>query len=128
MEAVRDTQKKFGSRALVTAIVLGFALILAGFKPLGKGLVLGTVFSILNFVLMGALLPLRLNRSKRQTTVFSMSSILVRYTLLAIPLILAFKIDSFDLWGVTAGLFMIQFMILTDSIINAVPIFSAKRS
>jgi hypothetical protein len=128
MEALRDTQKKFGSRAMITAITLGFALILAGFKPMGKGLVLGTVFSILNFVLMGELLPLRMKRSKRQATVFSLGSIMIRYALLAIPLIVAFKVDAFNLGAVIAGLFMVQFMVLTDSILNTIPIFSAKRS
>ena len=127
MEAVRDTQKKFGSRAMVTAVMLGFALILAGFQAWGKGLVLGTIFSVLNFVLMGELLPMRLNRSKRRASVVSLVSIFIRYALLAVPLILTFKFESFNLWAVIAGLFMIQFMILTDSIFNTGPIFSAKR-
>ncbi len=124
MEAVRETQKKFGSRAMLTAIALGFVLILAGFKPVGKGLVLGTIFSILNFVLIGELLPMRLGRSKRKTFLFSLSSIFIRYVLLAIPLVVAFNYEQFHLGGVIAGLFMIQCVILTDAFINRTAIFT----
>ena len=126
MEALRATQKKFGSRAMLTAIVIGFVLILMGFKPIGKGLVLGTCFSILNFVLIGEMLPLRLGRSQRRTFLFSMSSIFVRYTILAIPLIVAFYYEQFHLGGVIAGLFMIQFVILTDTLLNKTAVFSGR--
>ena len=124
MEAVRETQKKFGSRAMIAAIALGFVLILAGFKPVGKGLVLGTIFSILNFVLIGELLPMRLGRSKRKTFLFSLSSIFIRYVLLAIPLVVAFNYEQFNLGGVIAGLFMIQLVILTDAFVNRTALFT----
>ncbi len=124
MEAVRETQKKFGSRAMITAIALGFVLILAGFKPVGKGLVLGTIFSILNFVLIGELLPMRLGRSKRKAFLFSLSSIIIRYALLATPLVVALIYEQFNIGGVIAGLFMIQFVILTDALINRSAVFT----
>ena len=41
MEPVRETQKKYCSRAMAAAILSAFVLILAGQKGLGKGLVLG---------------------------------------------------------------------------------------
>ena len=118
MEAVRETQKKFGSRAMLVAIALGFILILAGFKPEGKGLVLGTLFSILNFVLIGEFLPMRLGRSKRQTFLFSLSSIFIRYIIMAIPLVAALCYEQFSLVGVIAGLFMIQIVIVIESLID----------
>ena len=118
MEAVRETQKKFGSRAILVAIALGFILILAGFKPEGKGLVLGTLFSILNFVLIGEFLPMRLGHSKGKTFFFSLSSLCIRYILMAIPLVAAIYFEQFSLIGVIAGLFMIQFVILVESLMN----------
>jgi len=124
MEAVRETQKKFGSRAMITAILLGFVLILAGFKPEGKGLVLGTIFSIFNFVLIGELLPMRVGRSKRKTFWFSLSAVFFRYALLAIPLVVAFYYEQFNIGGVIAGLFMIQFVILTDALKNRTAVFT----
>ena len=118
MEAVRETQKKFGSRAILVAIALGFILILAGFKPEGKGLVLGTLFSILNFVLIGEFLPMRLGHSKHKTLLFSLSSIFIRYAIMAIPLLAGIYYEQFSLMGVIAGLFMVQFVIMIESLMN----------
>ena len=124
MEAVRETQKKFGSRAILVAIALGFVLILAGFKPEGKGLVLGTLFSILNFVLIGELLPMRLGSSQRKTFLFSLSSIFIRYIIMAIPLVAAIYYEQFSLLGVIVGLFMIQFVIMVESLINRQTVYT----
>ena len=83
MESVSQTQKKYGSRAMVVAIVVSFILILAGLKSVGKGLILGTIFSVINFVLIGQTLPLRLSQTKRKTFILSLGSIFFRYALLA---------------------------------------------
>ena len=58
MEAIRQTQKKYCYRAMVTAIALGGFLILIGQQPVGKGFILGTIFSVVNFVwgMVGALI------------------------------------------------------------------------
>ena len=120
MESVRQTQKKYGSRAMIIAIIAGFFLILAGQKAIGKGLILGTVFSVINFVMIGQTLPLRLSQTKRKTFLFSLGSIAFRYTLLAVPLILAIKFDQFDLPAAICGIFMIQLVILADYLLNIV--------
>jgi len=57
MESVKQTQKRYGSRAIWIAIAVGFGFFLAGYKPMGKGLVLGAIFSVINFVLIGHALP-----------------------------------------------------------------------
>jgi len=41
MEPIQQIQKKFGSRAMVAAVVAGMIFILAGQKSIAKGLVLG---------------------------------------------------------------------------------------
>ena len=120
MESVRQTQKKYGSRAMIIAIIAGFFLILAGQRTIGKGLILGTVFSVINFVMIGQTLPLRLSQTKRKTFLFSLGSIVFRYTLLAVPLILAIKFDQFDLPAAICGIFMIQLVILVDYLLNIV--------
>ena len=120
MESVRQTQKKYGSRAMIIAIIAGFFLILAGQKTIGKGLILGTVFSVINFVMIGQTLPLRLSQTKRKTFLFSLGSIVFRYTLLAVPLILAIKFEQFDLPAAICGIFMIQLVILFDYLLNIV--------
>ena len=118
MESVSQTQKKYGSRAMVVAIVVAFILILAGLKPAGKGLVLGTIFSVINFVLIGHTIPLRLSQTKRKTLFISFGSILFRYALLAVPLILAIKFEQFHLPAAILGVFMIQLVILADHLLS----------
>jgi hypothetical protein len=116
MDTIRQTQKKYGSRAMMLAIAAAIVLILAGFKPIGKGLLLGTLFSVINFVLMGESLPLRLGRSKRHTLAMGLGSILVRYAIMAVPLVMALRMAQFDWVAVACGLFMIQAVILAEQL------------
>jgi predicted lysophospholipase L1 biosynthesis ABC-type transport system permease subunit len=114
MEAIKQTQKKYGTRAMTLAIVLALGLIIMGEKAAGKGLVLGALFSVINFVLIGSTLPQTVGREKRTAIFISFASLLLRYTLLAIPLILAIKLDQFNIITVIVGIFMIQLIILLD--------------
>ena len=99
---------------MATAVILALVIIFTGQTALGKGLVLGTLFSVINFVLMGETLPLKLGRSGKNTFVFSMISMLFRYLLLAIPLIVAVKYEQFHLVTTITGIFMVQFVILAE--------------
>jgi hypothetical protein len=120
MEPVKQAQKKYGSHAMVVAIVAGFIFILAGHKPVGKGLVLGTIFSVINFILIGHSLSSRLSQSKRKAVVLSLGSIIFRFAFLALPLILAVKYKQFNLPATIGGIFMIQLVILADYLVNAI--------
>ena len=124
MEAIRETQKKFGSRALAAAVVIGLLLVLVGQKTLAKGLVLGTLFSVFNFVLMGQILPLLLAPSRRRSSLLSFGSILFRYILLAIPLLIAVKLTDFDFMATVVGIFMVQIVIVGDHLYRL--IFSGR--
>jgi hypothetical protein len=115
--SVKETQKKYCSLAMSAAILIGLVMILAGQKPVGKGLILGTLFSVVNFILMGETLPVKIGKSKPKTFLFSLGSILVRYLLMAIPLFLAIKMDQFNLVASICGLFMVQLMILADHLV-----------
>ena len=114
MESIRQIQKKYCTIAITAAIFAGFFLILAGQKPVGKGLILATFFSILNFILMGETLPLRLGKSKGKTFMLALSSIYFRYIILAIPLIMAIKFEQLNLVATIIGIFMVQIVILAD--------------
>jgi hypothetical protein len=118
MESVSQTQKKYGSRAMIVSIIAAFILILSGLKPVGKGLILGTIFSVINFVLIGQTLPWRLSQTKRKTFFLSLGSNIFRYALLAVPLILSIKFEQFDLPAAIFGIFMIQFVILADYLLK----------
>ncbi|MBW2593938.1 MAG: ATP synthase subunit I [Deltaproteobacteria bacterium] len=114
MKQIRQLQKKYCSRAIIIAIIAGFCFILAGYRPLGKGLVFGALFSIFNFILMGETLPMRINKTRNMTLLLALGSIFFRYGLMAIPLVLAIKLDQFNLFATIAGLFLVQAVILGD--------------
>ncbi len=114
----RVLQKKYGSRAMAVAIVVGLFFIAGGYKPLAKGLVLGSLFSVINFVIMGETLPSRLGKSRRGSFVASLGSIFFRYVLMAVPLIVAIRMEQVDLVTTVVGLFMIQVVILADHVLG----------
>jgi membrane-bound ClpP family serine protease len=128
MEKIRKTQKKYCSIAITIAIFAGIFFILLDLKPIGKGLILGTIFSIFNFILMGEALPMKIGISRARASAFSFFSILFRYGLLAVPLVLSIKFDRFHLVATVCGLFMIQFLILADNVLRLIFFETKKKS
>ncbi len=120
IESVRETQKKYGSRAMATAIIVGLILIAGDYRPIGKGLVLGTLFSVINFVLMGETMPWRIGKTKPATMAVALGSIAFRYALLAVPLILAAKLEQLNFAAAVGGIFMVQIMIVADHLMTAI--------
>ena len=94
------------------AIVAGMAFLVYGAKPISKGLILGTLFSILNFILIGYGLPFQLNKGRYKTFLACMGSIWLRYALLALPLIIAAKFEAFNFFAAAVGILMVQLVIL----------------
>ncbi len=127
METIRQIQKKYCSRAITAAIFAGLFLILAGQKPMGKGLILGTFFSILNFILMGETLPLRMGKSKGKTFMLALGSIYFRYIILAIPLIMAIKFEQLNLFAAIFGIFLVQIVILADHFYQYISLACRKQ-
>ena len=127
METVKQVQKKYTTLALTLSITVGLLFILMGHKPVGKGLILGTIFSVLNFILMGKSIAMSFGRSKAKTLSFSMGSIIFRYLLLAIPLITAVKYEQFNLVATILGIFMIQLVILTEHVLTLIPAMRKKQ-
>jgi hypothetical protein len=127
MEAAKRVQKKITQHALWLAIISGLVLIVMGYKPVGKGLILGTLFSVLNFILMAKSIGYKFGRSKRQIFSISIGSIVFRYILLAIPLIAAVKFEQFNLAAVIVGIFMIQIVILAGQLLTQAPSVGGKH-
>jgi hypothetical protein len=127
METVKQVQKKYISLALTFSIGVALLLILIGYKPVGKGLILGAIFSVLNFILMGKSIVLKFGRSKAKTFSISMGSIIIRYLLLAIPLIAAVKYEQFNLVAAILGIFMIQLVILAEHVLTLIPTVRKKQ-
>ncbi|MBC2714048.1 MAG: ATP synthase subunit I [Desulfobacteraceae bacterium] len=118
MEQIRKTQKKYCSLAITFAIFAGIIFFLFDLKPIGKGLIFGTIFSIINFILMGETLPMKIGISRNKAAVFSFLSILLRYALLAIPLVSSIKLERFNIGATVCGLFMVQLVILADEMLH----------
>jgi len=120
MESIRQTQKKYCSTAIMVAIFAGLFFIAGDQSAVGKGLILGTVFSIVNFILIGEMIPHKIGRTKGKTFGLSLGSIFFRHILMAIPIIMAVKLEQFHLFSVIAGIFMVQLMILGDHALNII--------
>jgi asparagine N-glycosylation enzyme membrane subunit Stt3 len=128
MESIRETQKRYCTGAITIAIFIGLFLILAGQKPIGKGLILGTIFSIINFIIMGETLPLRIGKAKNKTFLLSLSSIFLRYILLAVPLIIAVRFEEYNFISVIFGIFMIQLFIIADHFASLITATRKKQA
>jgi len=105
---------------MVTAVVAGVVLVLMGHKPIAKGLVLGTLFSVVNFVLIGQILPLLFTASRKRSALISFVSILFRFSLLSIPLIVSMKLTSLNFVSTAIGIFMVQIMIMGEHLVRLI--------
>ena len=119
MEEIKDIQKKYCSQAMFFAILGAVVLILLSQKAMGKGLVLGTIFSIVNFIIIAQTMPLKLakSHSRPKAGILSFGSIFFRLIILSVPLIISVKVEAIHLIGVAVGLFMVQLTILFNQLI-----------
>jgi hypothetical protein len=113
-DEVTKTQKQLCSWAMTSAIVLALVFVILDEKAIAKGLVLGTLFSIINFVLLGRSIPMTLGQSIGRARLIGLTSILCRYAVLAIPLILGIKLDALNFVAVVVGIFAVQIVTLVD--------------
>lgn len=116
MPGINSIQKRYANLVLISALGLGLLLVAAGRPTAGKGLMLGSIFSALNFLLMGVSLTAKLTGGSRRRFGWALASIQGRYLLLAVPLIMAVKLPQFDLTATVAGVFMVQLCILAEHV------------
>jgi len=127
MEAVKQTQKKYTAMTLALAGIIALFFILIDQRPVAKGLIMGAFFSAINFILMGKTITLKFGKSKRKTFSIAMGSIIIRYLLLAIPLIAALKVEQLNLVAAIMGIFMIQLVILAEHLLTLIPALRKKQ-
>jgi hypothetical protein len=116
-DEVTQVQKRISSRAMVCALFLGAVLFLFEERAVAKGLVLGTCFSVLNFYLLGKSIPMALGQTRRTASFIGLGSLLFRYIVLAIPLVVAVKSASFNFVAAAIGVFAVQIVTLADYIV-----------
>jgi hypothetical protein len=118
VETLKQLQKHYCSAAILIAIAGALLLILIGYKPMGRGLVLGTLFSIINFLLMAYSIQVRLGKHQNRATLSALVSLWLRFGVMAVPLIVALSFDSYHIATTVMGLFMVQFVILLEGLKN----------
>ena len=102
---------------MTAAIVVAIVLIFFDEKAIAKGLLLGTLFSIANFIIMGKFIPLTLGQSRPKASMIGFASIMLRYVVLAIPMVIAIKSASFSFVAAVVGIFAVQIMTLIDHMV-----------
>ncbi len=112
-------QKRTITLVLTLAVAIGCVLILLGYNALAKGLLLGSLFSSLNFFLMAVFLPMHIGHGRSRSTFISLASLGLRFALLSIPLIVAAKLTQFAITSTIVGLFMVQIVIIADQLWSA---------
>lgn len=102
---------------LKSALVLAVFFLIIQENSIAKGLVLGTLSSIINFLLLGISIPMTLGHTRYRAGFIGLISILARYALLAIPLIIGIKLDSFNFVAVVIGVFAVQIVTLIEHLV-----------
>ena len=113
---------------MAVGICVALVLIFAGYRAQGKGLILGALFSVVNFAVMGETLPLGVGKSRKQATAFFLGSIVFRYAILALPLVIAATLETFQFAATAIGIFMVQIVILSEHVWKIIPLIHHKRS
>ncbi|SHJ57069.1 ATP synthase I chain [Desulfatibacillum alkenivorans DSM 16219] len=119
MEQVNELRRRYCPRALALAVMAGAILIVLDMKPIGKGIILGTIFSILNFLIMSQALPMAVVQGGKGSVLRSLGSVLVRFVLMAGALFVGAKYDAYNFFAVAGGLFAVQLVILADHLLKA---------
>ena len=123
-----EALKRYGSRTMASAVFIGAALIFGGLPAWGKGLIAGALFSVLNFILMAEVLPHRMGKSRRRAAALSLGSILLRYCLMAVPMILSLGYHLFHPAAAAIGLFSVQIVILAEHFFSSITSSSGSRA
>jgi len=116
VEEIRQFKKRYCSGAIINGLIAGTGLIIFGFKSFGKGIILGTLFSILNFILLNEMISMKLGVTQAKLILLAICSACFRYIILAFPLILSIKMEQFNFIAVIFGIFAVQIVILVDTL------------
>lgn len=116
-DEVGRLQKRICSQAITSALVIAVVFLFFQEKAIAKGLLLGACFSVVNFLLLRISIPMTLGRSRAKARLIGLTSLLVRYGVLSVPMVVALKLASFDFIAAVAGAFAVQIIILFDYIV-----------
>ncbi|MCB2228853.1 MAG: ATP synthase subunit I [Desulfarculaceae bacterium] len=121
--------KQVITRALLFAVGAALVLVLVGQAPWARGVALGAVASVANFLVMAWLLPRALDPARRRGQAFTVVSVALRFGLMAAALAVALSMPArVAPLAVAAGLFMVQFTLLSDRFLGGRLVGSPSES
>ncbi|SFM52362.1 ATP synthase subunit I [Thermodesulforhabdus norvegica] len=103
----RRAYRRMSRRFFSGIVLLGLVIFMLGYKAVARGLVLGGLFSVINFNLMAHFLPYQLGVARARASVIAFASLLGRLLLLSIPIVVALKWDNFNAVATIVGLFAV---------------------
>ncbi len=117
MRRIPEIRKRYSLFALLLFFAVSSVCLGLGLEEAAKGLALGALFSVLNFFIMAELLPLQIGKGKRARIILNMGTLIGRYFILAIPLVISLKSGNINFAAVMVGIFAIQISILLDNLV-----------
>ena len=114
---VARVQKRICSLTICVSLGVAIGLIIVEQNAIAKGLLLGTLFSIANFVLLGMSVPLTIGMTRTRASLMSLVSLLIRFALLAIPMVVGMKSAAFSFGAAVVGVFAIQIITLIEYLV-----------
>ena len=107
-------KKALIKKALLISLAVACILLALDFKSAAKGVALGCLFSVVEFMLMARRLERRLIRQGDR----DFFGLIGRYFLLAIPLIIALKLPSINFFATVGGIFAVKAAIFYHVLIS----------
>ncbi len=114
---VGRVERRICSHAITVSLMLASIFILLNANAVAKGLLLGTLFSIANFLLLSMSIPMTLGKARVRAGLIALGSLLLRYGLLSIPMIVGLKYAAFSFVAVVAGIFSIQIITMFEYVL-----------
>ncbi len=111
--------RHYTSKAVLLGIFVSLGAILLGYKPFGKSFMLGALCSCFNTVLMNLFYSNLLFRNRKSASFKAFLFVLIRFAVLAVPLILALTNKNFNFIGAILGIFAVQMIIFWENVILA---------
>ncbi len=78
------------------------------------GIILGAVFSLLNFILIPIGWRFCAAAERKRASVLSLASIIIRYLLLSLPLVLAAVNPAISFWATAVGIMAVQIYLVAS--------------
>jgi hypothetical protein len=117
MQEFQIFKKRIVLQILITAAIVAVGALVIGQESAAKGFVLGSLFSVANFLMMARHAVNGLGESQGRATARRLFSLGLRMGILALPIYLAFRIPELDLLFTVLGVFNLQVSIILHGLV-----------